>query len=511
MSKLTKADIIKAAEGDLYTYAVLTNPTRVYGDEHRHVFHLLEDNEYHQLLLLPRSHMKSHCIAVWVTWWITKHPETTVVYVSATDKLVLQQMYAMKQILESDVYRRYWPEMVHPEEARREKWSATEIKVDHPKRKEYGVRDATIMSASIGANTTGLHCDVLIYDDIVVPDNAYTEGGRQDVQAAVSQFSSIANPGAIIKAVGTRYHPRDVYGKWDGMQVEQYDDSGNPTGMKKAWQVYQKPVHDDNGNFLWPRTYDTRTKKWYGFNHQILAGIRSSYFEMGERAQYYAQYFNDANNKEDNKRTEFIYYNREKLFEVDGVWNYLGKPLSVACGGDFAYTTGMRSDFTAFAVVGATQDGYKLILDLDQFRSDKYEDYFQALFRLQRKWGFRKAKMEVNGGANVIVNYIRDRVRQEGLMLGIEMKNAVASKGERVAAILQPEYDKQAVLHFKGGWISEYEEQLTLARPAHDDLRDAVTLAFDIVKPPAARDRSTSSNSTSAVILHPRFGGRRAR
>lgn len=509
--KMTKEEARKAAEGDLHTFAVLTNPTRVYGLVHQQVFRLLEDNDIAQLFLLPRSHMKSHCIAVWVAWWITKNPWTTVMYVSATDALALQQLYAIKQILESDVYRRFWPEMIHPDEAKREKWSASEIKVDHPKRKEHGVRDATVMAKSIGANTTGLHCDVLVLDDIVVPSNAYTEAGRQEVAASYSQFSSIANPGAVIKAVGTRYHPSDIYGVLQDMTAEVFDEDGNITGQEPMWFVFEKPVHDDNAVFLWPREYSNKTKQWYGFNPQVLARIRSSYFSMGERAQYFAQYFNNPNDKESNRTASdnFEYFAREKLKERDGIWYYGTHPLAIYFGADFAYTTGKRSDYTAYAVVGVTPDNYKLILDLHQFKTDRYEDYFQSLFSMQRKWGFKKGKVEVNAGANVIATYLKDRIREEGLLLSLDVKNSAQNKQERTAAILEPEYEKKAVLHFKGGFMNEFEEQMTLARPAHDDLKDAVTVAFEIAKPIGRRAaRAGLDTSAQSTVIHARFGGR---
>jgi hypothetical protein len=50
------------------------------------------------------------------------------------------------------------------------------------------------------------------------------------------------------------------------------------------------------------------------------------------------------------------------------------------------------------------------------------------------------------------------------------------------------------------------EEELVLARPAHDDIKDALACAVEIaVKPKRARD---SEDSYSNVIkFNPRFGG----
>jgi hypothetical protein len=470
--RLTRDEIRKRAEKDLYTFAVLVNPHRLYGECHKDLFRWLENEDFAQLALLPRAHMKSHCIAVWVAWKITRQPWTTVIYVSATEALSLQQLYAIKQILEGDVYRKYWPDMIHPDEAKREKWSASEIKVDHPARKQYGVRDATVLAKSVGSNSTGLHGDVIVFDDIVVPDNAYTEIGRQAVAQAYSQFNSIANPGAVIKAVGTRYHPKDIYGAWAAAEAETFDENGNVTGSIRTWQVYERAVTNEDGVFLWPREQHAKTKQWYGFNAEVLAKIRSAYFSMGEQAQFYAQYYNNPNDASSNRvdGSKFQYYNREKLTQQSGVWYYSGRPLSVVAAGDFAFTTGIKSDYTAFAVVGTDEEGFVYILDLEQFKTDKYEEYYQAIFRLHKKWGFRKIRLEVNAGANVVAQYIKDRIRQEGIILVVDTANK------------------------------------TQARPAHDDLRDAVTMAVEIAKPVAGY---ATRPRPKVVPINTRFGGMR--
>ncbi len=113
----TASELRKICEKDLFSFAKYVNPQRVYGELHKKVFKFLqsEDVGVNQLLLLPRGHMKSHCIAVWCAWWITKHPATTILYVSSTTTLAEAQLDAIKHILTCDNYTRLWPNMVHPE------------------------------------------------------------------------------------------------------------------------------------------------------------------------------------------------------------------------------------------------------------------------------------------------------------------------------------------------------------------------------------------------------------
>lgn len=505
----SKDDVRKLVEKDLWAFACLMHPNYIYGDIHKECFRWLSKSGVDQLLLLPRGHLKSQMIATWCVWHITNHPDATILYVSATDDLAILQLGAIKAMLESDTYRKYWPDMIHPEDAKREEWNVKNVKVDHPLRKQMGVRDRTVAARSVGSNTTGLHCSVLVFDDLVVPGNAYTEEGRARVAASYSQFSSIANTGCITKAVGTRYHGKDIYGSTMLVEVEElYDDSGNIVGERPMYQVKESPV-EDGGVFLWPRTKHVSNNKWEGFDNKELAKKRAKYFAAGERSQFYAQYYNNPNDGgEDSLSSDkFIYYDRKYLATKDGVWYFKDKPLAVFAAVDLAYTTGERSDYTAIATIGIDPDGFVYILELDQFRTNKYEKTYQEIERLHRKWMFKKIRLETNAGANLVCEYVKDEARRNGLSLAVEGKPAKGEKLERAQMILLPRYENQSVLHYQGGLITTYEEQLLLPRPAHDDLRDAVSMAVEISKPASKRRHSETSRG-NVIQFDARFGGR---
>ena len=175
-----KSQIREAAESDLEKFITLIHPGRVLGAVHRDVLRWWTrgESKSHQLLLMPRDHQKSALVAYRVAWEITRNPAIRILYISSTANLATKQLKFIKDILTSDTYRLYWPEMVHPEEGKREKWTEFEFSVDHPKRKAEAVRDPTVFTAGLTTSITGLHCDVAVLDDIVVRENAYTEDGR---------------------------------------------------------------------------------------------------------------------------------------------------------------------------------------------------------------------------------------------------------------------------------------------------------------------------------------------
>lgn len=511
-------------ENDLFAFAKYINPTYIYGPVHEEVFRWLQnDNDKNQLLLIPRGHLKSHCLAVWALWWVTKYPYTTMVYVSATDKLATVQLFAIKQMMESRRYRLLWPEMIAEKENDRAVWNKTEIMVDHPLRKERMVRDYTIHATSIKGNNTGLHCDVLLFDDIVIDKNAYTELGREEVARGAASFIAIKNAHAIVKAVGTLYDPRDIYHQWMVGEEEIFDsETGDLVGMERIWSIKQHVVEDSinrsgDGNFLWPRQMHPETGCWEGFDIHTLARKRGEYFSTGRHAEYYSQYYNDAN-AEYSKRVDdnnFQYLDPKFLETRDGKVTFNGKEIKTFAGMDVAWTQSKKSDYTAIAVIGLDNEGYTYILDLRRFQTSQFDVYYNEVIALHHKWGFRAIQVETNAGGKFVEQELKNRIRQNGDSLAVIGKHSSRNEGtkrERAAAILEPRYANQAVYHFKGGLIGVYEEELVLERPPHDDLLDAVCSAVSISKPPAKQNLNRFYlDNQGKVISDSRFGGRRAR
>ena len=492
---------------DLWTFAVIMNPGRVYGEIHKEVYKWLQDNSHNQLLLLPRAHMKSHCIAVWCAWWVTKHPETSILYVSATAELAEKQLYDIKNIFLSDNYRRYFPDMFHPDEGKREKWAVGKIATDHPQRKKEGIRDWTIATAGLTTNTTGWHADVVVGDDVVVPDNAYTEDGREKVRAAMSQMTSIRNAGGFTKCCGTRYHPADIYESWKNQYAEEYDEETQELIRKvPVWDIKEHVVEIDN-EFLWPREVRPDGKA-FGFNINILARIRAEY---EDKTQYFAQYYNNPNDPGSNRLdySKFQYYDKKALSNKGGRWYYKDQPLNVYAAIDFAFSLGKRADYTAIVVIGAGPYGDIYILDIERFKTDKILDYFKMISKMHSEWNFRKLRAEVTVAQQIIVNDIKDHVKKDGLRLSIEEfrpSRSQGSKEERIAAALEHRYENQVMWHFKGGYTPVLEEELVLARPAHDDVKDALASAVEIIVKPKA-SRKLEQFGGMQLQTHSRFGG----
>ena len=501
--------IREAAEADLLTFIKLVAPHLLLGAVHEELISWWgrTDRKDNQLVLLPRGHMKSKLAAYRTAWYITNHPETTVLYVSATADLAEKQLYAIKQIIDSPIYRRYWANMIHPEEGKREKWAVAEIAVDHPQRKLEGIRDATVKAVGLTSNTTGFHADIVVLDDIVVPGNAYSEEGREKVGNAYSQLASIENPGAEEWVVGTRYHPKDIYDTMINMKETVYDDDGEVAEEDTVYELFQKVVETD-GEFLWAKRA-RKDGKSFGFDAKELARIKAKYIDT---TQFYAQYYNDPNSTENARISSdnFQYFDRTALNVKEGDWYLRDRKLNVFAAIDFAFSLRRQADYTALVVVGVDHQSNFYVLDRDRFKTERIVDYYQHILKAWEKWGFRKIRAEVTVAQQTIVKELKDSyLKPNGIPLSIDEfrpTRSLGDKAQRVGAVLEPKYDNLQVWHYKGGNCQTLEEELVMVHPPHDDIKDALSNAMAISLAPKLRI-TQGLGFNKPLPTHSRFGG----
>lgn len=500
----------EAAKSNLKYFAHLMQPHRVYGQIHDDVFDwwqkLEEDGEDHSGLLLPRDHQKSHMAAVKCAWFIAREPTTTILYVSATAELAIKQLRAVKAILLHPRFVKLWPEMILPEEGTREKWTQTEICVDHPDRTKEGIRDSTVLACGITKTITGLHVNHVFLDDLVVPSNAFTVEGREKVNNLYSQLASIETTGSTETVVGTRYHPSDIYKTMMGMKLPIFDENDEIIGHKPLYN-FKVEVVEVNGKYLWPKEQRSDGKT-FGFDIREIAKKKEKYID---KTQFYAQYYQEPNDPDSHRldASKFIYYDPKFLKFDNGHWNFKGKRLNVYAGIDFAFSLNKKSDYSVIVVVGIDSKGFIYVLDIDQFKTDKMDTYFKHVVDMHAKWVFKKFRAEVTVAQKIIVNDLKDRIRAEGSSIVIDEHRPSrhdGSKEERIASVLEPRYENGTMLHQRGGYTPVLEEQLLLARPPHDDIKDCLASVIEIVKAP--RDSMNDNQINNVVKFHKRFGGR---
>lgn len=497
------------ALNDLEAFILLVAPYQLLAHCHIELCQWIKAHyDEHKLILWPRDHGKSRMAAFYTAWEICRDPGTTVIYGSATAEKAEEQLRFVKNILESKAVFKYFPGLIHPEEGKRTSWNKTYIIVDHPKRIEDGVVDSTVMTCGLEKTITGKHCNRLVLDDIVVHENN-TDQGRKDVNSWLAQAASIMSADSVIFDVGTRYHPKDAHQMAMDMA---YDDPYEgedgeilfePTNM---FCVNIANVEQD-GEFLWPRM-QRKDGKWFGFNGRILAKKRAVYEAAGEIIQFFAQYYNDPNDKSTApiSRDLFQYYDKTDLEYSVGMWSIEGRPVHVYCAVDLAATTKSTSDYTAITVGGIDTLSNRYLLAAVQLKTDKMSVILNEIEKLYDQYQYKKLRIEAVGGFRLVANDMAIRLNESGIRIPVDIYIPPNRDGKemRVNGILEPKYQARAMYHYRGGNAQALEEQLCSVNPINDDLKDSWAMCVDLMDPIRQRRQKSRNN---VVRYHPRFGG----
>jgi hypothetical protein len=91
--------------------------------------------------------------------------------------------------------------------ARSDHWASDQFTVN--RRAE--LRDPSMLAKGIAANITGLRADVVICDDVEVPNTCDTAPKRTDLRARLRELEYVVIPGGLQIFVGTPHTYYSIY------------------------------------------------------------------------------------------------------------------------------------------------------------------------------------------------------------------------------------------------------------------------------------------------------------
>lgn len=143
---------------------------------------------------------------------------------------------------------------------------------------------------------------------------------------------------------------------------------------------------------------------------------------------------------------------------------------------DTAYTDDEGNDPTAIVV--ARKKGNLMYVEDAQEIWMEFPDLIKWLERYFGKMGydnrFSKIYIEPKASGKSIAQYLKKQTQFNV----VEDKSPSESKETRLKAIA-PKLEAQKVYLLKGGWNDNFIQQLTHAKPAHDDMRDAFVMGVN--------------------------------
>ena len=172
---------------------------------HEQIMNFLVDvfnNEPHRGLLNAFRHSgKSTVVGVFAACVLYHRPQTRILILSAETSLASRMVSHIKNILENHP----WCEDILPDV--KKEWGTHKITIKRP----IGIREPSVICQGISGNITGLRSDLVICDDVEVPNTCNTQQKRRNLRERLRELDFILSPNGTMVYIGTPHTQDTIY------------------------------------------------------------------------------------------------------------------------------------------------------------------------------------------------------------------------------------------------------------------------------------------------------------
>lgn len=410
---------------------------------------MTEGDVRRQIINLPPRTLKSFiCSICFPAWLLGLDPSTKIIVISHDAKLVHSLVFQCRQIMESKWYQEAFPgTSMQPDFSR----------ADHFKTTAGG----SILASSVGSGLTGHGGNVIIIDDPIDANDAYSSVGRKNVNSVfdIKIASRLDNrsEGKIL-IVMQRLHPDDLCGHLQNRPTFRHLIVPLVAETELVYRAGQFEWKRPVGDILDPQSYSANEVEV--LRNELPAHVFQAQYQQAPillesgivKADWFGRY--------DNVPT-------------------IAHQLVFSC--DFGQTTGETSSFSCVLV----------------FRTDGVNHYLVHVLR--KRAAFAELQHDV---LRLSALHRPSNILIENAALGTAMISALREQSLPICAIPRPTKGKierlEAVLHLLSGgnvllpaagtWLSDFlGEVCSFPTSPHDDQVDALSQYLSWMEDPGRR------------------------
>lgn len=165
------------------------------------LYSILTDTPHRGLLMAFRHSGKSTVVGIFVACVLYLLPQTRILVLSAESGLSSRMVSHIRHILENH------PLCTDLIPANRKEWSSGRITINRP----LGIREPSVICQGIHGNITGMRADLIICDDVEVPNTSNTPQKRDNLRERLRELDFILSPDGAIIYIGTPHTQDTIY------------------------------------------------------------------------------------------------------------------------------------------------------------------------------------------------------------------------------------------------------------------------------------------------------------
>ncbi|MDR1361197.1 MAG: phage terminase large subunit [Rickettsiales bacterium] len=153
------------------------------------------------LLLAFRHSGKSSVVGLFAAWVLYQNPATRILILSAETSLSSRMVSHIRHILENH------PACAEMLPTVKKEWGSHKITITRP----IGIREPSVICQGIHGNITGMRADLIICDDVEVPNTSNTAAKRENLRMRLRELDFILSPGGAMIYIGTPHTEETIY------------------------------------------------------------------------------------------------------------------------------------------------------------------------------------------------------------------------------------------------------------------------------------------------------------
>ena len=153
------------------------------------------------LLMAFRHSGKSTVVGIFAACVLYLHPETRILILSAESGLATRMVNHIRNILENH------PLCVDLIPKNKKEWASGRITINRP----IGIREPSVICQGIHGNITGSRADLIICDDVEVPNTCNTAQKREMLRERLRELDFILSPEGTMIYIGTPHTMDTIY------------------------------------------------------------------------------------------------------------------------------------------------------------------------------------------------------------------------------------------------------------------------------------------------------------
>lgn len=368
------------------------------------------------LLTAFRNSGKSTLVGLFASWLLADDPERRILVLAADYQLATKMVRTVRRVLERH------PLTPHLRPRVADEWASDRFTVN----RRGTHRDPSMLAKGITSNITGSRADIVICDDVEVPNTCDTPAKRRELRERLDEIDFVISPDGTRLYVGTPHTYHSIYA------TTVRHDAGEVVPYLHGYHRLCLPVINEAGQSRWPERFSRAHIKAM----RDRAGPAKFQSQMMlEPVDISEARLDPSRMKRYDAPLDYRESNGLPVLEIDGT-----RMVSGACFWDPSFGRPGRGDGCAIAVVFGDATGERWLHDVAYLKHDPNitEDIDEATQLCRQVTSFARryfvpvVSVEVNGVGRFLPGLLRRELRRGGLATGVIEHTSTTNKAARI-------------------------------------------------------------------------------